>query len=129
MTTPLIYLAWTLVLTILQVMLAAGAKRQQDGLQWAAGNRDMNRPEYTGLAGRMERAQANLYESLPVFIGAVLLAHVLGRENSLTGWGAGLFFWARVAYIPAYAFGLVPWRTLIWGVSLAGVVLVLISLI
>ncbi len=128
MTTSLAYLAWTLVLVVVQVVLASAAKRQQDGMQWAAGNRDASPPEYTGLAGRMVRAQANLYEALPVFATAVLLAHVSGHERGLTAWGAGLFFWARLLYVPVYAMGLVPWRTVVWAVSLVGVILVLVSL-
>ena len=64
-----------------------------------------------------------------MFIGAVLLAHVGLRESGLTAWGAGLYFWARLLYIPSYALGLVPWRSIIWGVSAVGLLLVLISLI
>jgi uncharacterized MAPEG superfamily protein len=128
MTTALSYLAWTLVLAVLQVSLASATKRRQDGTQWAMSSRDSTHPEYEGLAARMVRAQANLYESLPLFIGAVLLAHVSERDGSLTAWGAGIFFWARLAYIPAYAYGLVPWRSVIWGVAVLGLALVLISL-
>jgi len=127
MTTALSYLAWTLVLAVVQVTVASGTKRRQDGMQWAASNRDGAPPEYTGLAARMIRAQANLYEALPLFIGAVL-AHASGRDGTLTAWGAGLFFWARLAYIPAYAYGVAPLRTLCWAVAVVGLALVLISL-
>lgn len=75
MTTALIYLGWTLLLVIVQIIVASAAKRRQDGMQWASGNRDTQSPPYTGVAGRMERAQANMLETLPVFIGAVLLSH------------------------------------------------------
>jgi len=129
MTTALNYLALTLVLAIVQVGLAAGCKRRQDGTQWALGARDIEHPAYNGVAARMVRAQANLYEALPIFIGAVLLAHITGHEGARTTWGAAIFFWARVAFIPAYAYGLVPWRTLIWFASVVGLVMVLVSLI
>jgi len=129
MTTALNYLALTLVLAIVQVIIAAGAKRRQDGTQWAMGARDSEHPAYTGIAARMVRAQANLYESLPIFIGAVLLVHITGHEGALATWGAAIFFWARVAFIPAYAYGLVPWRTLIWFAGVVGLVMVLVSLI
>ena len=128
MTTALSYLAWTLVLAVVQVAVTSGAKRRQDGMAWAAGNRDSAPPEYTGLAARMIRAQANLYEALPLFIGAVLLAHASGRDGTLTAWGAGLFFWSRFAYVPAYAYGVAPLRTGCWGVSVVSLALVLISL-
>ncbi len=129
MTTALTYLALTLVLAIVQVAIAAGAKRRQDGLQWGVGTRDSEHPVYTGIAARMVRAQANLYESLPIFIGAVLLVHITGREGALATWGAAIFFWARVAFIPAYAYGLVPWRTLIWAAGVGGLIMVLASLL
>ncbi len=128
MTTALLYLAWTLVLAVGQIVVASAAKRRQDGMKWASGNRDVDHPGYTGLAARMVRAQANLHETLPLFIGAILLAHACGRDSPLTAWGAGLYFWARLAYIPLYAYGLAPWRTLAWGVAMLGLALVLISL-
>ena len=127
--TALIYLGWTLVLAVVQIVAASAAKRGQDGMQWANGNRDEQPPSYTGVAGRMQRAQANLYETLPLFIGAVLLSYVFGHHPRLAGWGAGLYFWARLVYIPIYARGLQPWRSIVWGVSMVGLLLVLVSLV
>jgi uncharacterized MAPEG superfamily protein len=76
MTVSLSYLLGAIILSVFQVFLAAAVKRSQDGLEWGTGNRDTDPPNYTGLAGRMVRAQANLLETLPGFIGAVLIAHV-----------------------------------------------------
>jgi uncharacterized MAPEG superfamily protein len=39
-----------------------------------------------------------------------------------------LYFWARVAYVPAYAIGVPFVRTLVWAVALAGIVMVLLPL-
>ena len=128
MTTALVFLGWTLVLALVQIFVAAGTKRRQDGMQWASGNRD-DQPTYIGLAARMDRAQANLFETLPIFIGAVLLAHLTRYHPVLAAWGAGLYFWARLIYIPAYAAGLSPWRSIIWGISMVGLLLVLVSLV
>ena len=129
MTPSLTYLALTLVLAVFQVMLAAGFKRRQDGLQWAAGSRDARPQPYTGVPARLDRAQANLFETLPLVIGAVLLAHVSAHETHLTNFGTALYFWARVGYVPLYAAGLNPWRSLVWGISVVGLVLILISLV
>ncbi len=128
MTVSLAYLFAVIILSVFQVFLAAAMKRQQDGLKWSRSNRDTDAPKYTGVAGRMIRAQANLLETLPGFIGAVLVAHVAGRENALTAWGAGIYFWARLAYIPAYAFSWVPWRSHVWTIAMVGLALVFISL-
>ncbi len=128
MTTAMVFLGWTLVLALVQIFVAAAAKRGQDSTQWAMGNRD-SQPTYTGVAARMQRAQANLFETLPIFIAAVLLAHLTRYHPVLAAWGAGIYFWARLIYIPAYAAGLSPWRSIIWGVSMIGLLLVLISLV
>ncbi len=128
MTTELTYLALTLVLALVQVFLPAGARTAEFGSKWNAGPRDETRVATRPLTGRLERAQANLYETLPLFIGAVLIAHVAGRDGTLTGWGAALYFWARVAYVPLYALGVPYIRSLVWVVSLAGLLMVLAAL-
>ena len=125
MTTPLLYLAWTLVLGFAQVGAAALAKRTQEPPMWGAGARDEGEPRYTGLAARLMRAQSNLFETLPLFAGAVLLAHVTGHEGSLAGWGAALYFWGRLVYVPLYAAGTPYIRTLVWTVAAVGLGLVL----
>ena len=51
-----------------------------------------------------------------------------GADGRLTLWGTALYFWARVAYVPLYAFGVPYVRSLVWVVSLAGLVMVLASL-
>ncbi|GLK47801.1 membrane protein [Brevundimonas intermedia] len=128
MTTELTYLALTLVLALVQIFLPAGARTVEFGSKWNAGARDQTPTSVRPLTGRLERAQANLYETLPLFIGAVLIAHVIGASGALTVWGAALYFWARVVYVPFYAFGVPYIRSLVWLVSLAGLVMVLASL-
>lgn len=128
MTTELTYLALTLILALVQVFLPAGARTVEFGSKWNAGARDTTPVAKKPLTGRLERAQANLYETLPLFIGAVLIAHVSGAESPLTLWGTALYFWARVVYVPLYAFGVPYVRSLVWLVSLAGLVMVLASL-
>ena len=128
MTTELIYLAATLVLALVQIFLPAGARTMEFGSKWNAGARDQTPVSQNPVVGRLERAQSNLYETLPLFIGAVLIAHVTGAESALTLWGVALYFWARVAYIPLYAFGVPYIRSLVWLVSLAGLIMILVAL-
>lgn len=125
MTTPLTYLGWTLVLGFAQVGAAALAKRRQEPPLWGAGARDDGEPRYTGIAARLMRAQSNLFETLPLFTGAVLLAHVTGREGDLAAWGAALYFWGRLVYVPLYAAGTPYLRTIVWVVAAIGLCLVL----
>ncbi|MDO8034609.1 MAPEG family protein [Janthinobacterium sp. SUN128] len=73
--------------------------------------------------GRLRRAQANLFETLPLFAAAVLIAHVTAQESALTLYGAALYLAARVLYLPLYAFGVPVVRTLVWCVSIAGLLM------
>jgi uncharacterized MAPEG superfamily protein len=129
MTTELTYLAWTLVLAVVQVLLPAVVKTRQYGVKWNAGPRDAAMPEPGPLAGRLDRAQRNLYETLPLFIGAVLIAHVAARHGAWTVWGAALYFWARLVYVPLYALGVPYVRSIVWGVSLLGLLAVLAAVL
>ena len=128
MTTELFYLALTLVLALVQIFLPAAGRTARFGLAWNAGARDEPKGSAGPITDRLERAQANLFETLPLFIGAVLIAHVAGRNGALTAWGTALYFWARVVYVPLYAFGVPYVRSLVWTVSFAGLVLILAAL-
>ena len=128
MTTELTYMALTLILALVQIFLPAGARTAEFGSKWNAGPRDETPEAKKPLTGRLERAQANLYETLPLFIAAVLIAHVAGRNGALTAWGTALYFWARVVYVPLYAFGVPYVRSLVWTVSFAGLVMILAAL-
>jgi uncharacterized MAPEG superfamily protein len=79
-------------------------------------------------AQRLERAFRNFIETYGFFAVAVLLLHLAGKENAQSAMGAQLYFWARVAYLPAYALGAPYVRTLVWAAALAGLVMVLLPL-
>lgn len=128
MTTEYQMLLWTIVLGLVQLVIHVLAAIKARGLAWAFSPRDTAMPRLEGVGGRLDRAFYNLLETFPFFAAAVLLAGTLGVHNSLTVWGAELFFWARVAYLPIYAVGLPVVRTGVWGVSVAGIVMVLAAL-
>ena len=128
LTPELTYLALTLLLAVVQIFLPAVGRTLQYGMKWNAGPRDTVMPPANAVTGRLERAQANLYETLPLFIGAVLIAHVAGEDGFLTYWGATLYFWARVAFVPLYAFGVTGLRSLAFLVSLAGLLMIVAAL-
>ncbi|MES2862071.1 MAG: MAPEG family protein [Pseudomonadota bacterium] len=126
-TTPeLTMLAATLALAFLVVFLPAAGRVMSNGFGWAAGPRDT--PPVKGvITQRLERAQANIWETLPLFIGAVLIAHVTGEDGPLTFWGTQAFFWARVIYIPLYAFGS-PLRPIAWLIAMGGLIAIFAAL-
>ncbi len=127
-TPELTMLAATLVLAFLHIFLPAAGRTMVNGIGWNAGPRD-GVPSRPGIVTeRLERAQANLWETLPLFIGAVLIAHVTGKDCALTFWGTQAYFWARLIYIPLYAFGVPFVRSIVWMVSVGGLIAVFIAL-
>ncbi|SAL17629.1 MAPEG family protein [Caballeronia humi] len=129
MSFELTVLAWTLVLALVQVMLPAVLRNGETGIGYNAGPRDAPAPPPRKLTGRLMRAQSNLFETLPVFAAAILIAHVAGREGVMTHWGALIYIIARVIYLPLYAAGIPFLRSLVWAVSFIGIILVLIPII
>ena len=129
MTTELTYLAWTLVLALVYIGLPSQLRTLETGTAYNASPRDDDGPPVGKITGRLQRAQRNLFETLPLFIGAVLIAHLANRDGTLTSWGVALYFWARVVYLPLYAFGVPYVRSLVWLVSLAGLIMMLYAVL
>ena len=128
MTPEFILLALTLVLALVQIGAAAMARTAELGVIWNAGPRDAEAPPPGKYAGRLMRAQANLFETLPLFAAAVIMAHIAGKDGTLTAVGAHLYFFARLAYLPLYAFGVPYIRSLVWLIAAGGLVMVLAAL-
>lgn len=118
-----IMLGATLALALANIFWAGNVRTRQYGRDWNMGARDETMPPLDPLAGRLLRAQANLYETLPLFIAALLGAAYLDRLGWKTEIGASLYFVGRLVYLPLYAAGVPKLRTLIWSVSLAGLIL------
>jgi uncharacterized MAPEG superfamily protein len=129
MTIELRMLAWTLVLAFVQILLFDFARTGQYGLKWNTGPRDETMPPLSPMAGRLKRAQYNLFETLPLFIGPILIAQLAGRDNFLTAWGAQIYFWGRVVYVPLYAYGVRMVRSIVWLVSIVGLFMVFAAIL
>lgn len=121
-------LVWSVVLGLVQIAIAAAGSVSQRGLAWAAGARDGEARPLTGIVARLSRASSNFLETFPFFIAAVFAAYVLQRHDGMTMLGAQLYFWARLVYVPVYAAGIPYLRTLVWTVSIVGIVLMLVAL-
>ena len=122
--TELLVLTWGCVLAFVHILAAAMVKTRQYGSKWNMGARDEELPPPQPVVGRLTRAQANFFETFPIFIAAVILAMSVGTTPQ-TALGAWLWLGGRVAYLPLYALGVPVVRSLAWGVSLVGIVLVL----
>lgn len=71
-----------------------------------------------GWAARANAAQANSFEALPFFIGAVLVAHQLHAPQARVDLLAGLFIACRLLYIAFYLGDQALLRSLAWWVGL-----------
>ncbi len=128
MTVELRMLALSVVLGIVQIVVASHAASLQRGYRWTAGPRDEGAERLRGVAGRLERALRNFSETFPLFAAVVLVAHVSDTHGALTEWGARLYFWARVAYVPLYAAGVPIVRSLVWNIATVGILLFVAAL-
>jgi uncharacterized MAPEG superfamily protein len=129
MSTEIVLLAWSVVLLLVQIVLQASATAPELGLPYLLTARDEGRTAKGIYAGRFARALQNLLETYPAFVALALALVVTGKTGGLGAVGAHLWFWMRVVYVPAYAFGIPVVRTLIFTVSLVGLILMLIALL
>jgi uncharacterized MAPEG superfamily protein len=125
MTIEIKMLGWSVFLGLAYVFIAAGLATHQRGLKWNASNRDGEPQPLTGVAARAWRANVNFLETFCFFAAAVLGVVVTQHTSGHTALGAQIYFWARLAYLPIYLAGVPYLRTLVWTVSLWGLLQVL----
>jgi uncharacterized MAPEG superfamily protein len=125
MNTELIVLAWGVVLGLVHIFWAGQAKTRQYGKTWNMGARDEDLPPPAPLVGRLMRAQANYFETFPLMAAAILTVTLASLDTRWTAIGALIWLAARVVYLPLYAMGVPKVRTLVFMVSLIGLLMVL----
>ena len=128
MTPELTYLTYAVILLIAHMLIQATASDLSKGIGWALGPQDEQR-DPSVVAGRLERALRNYVYNLPAFIALALILKVTDLGTATTATGAALWFWARVAYIPAYSSGLPLVRSIAWFASLIGLVMMIMPLL
>ena len=119
MTAELTALALAGLLQVGQYALFAIPANVQLGTGYTSSPRD--RPPSRQLSlrtARLQRALTNHFEGLILFTLAVVVVVTLGNQSTaVTQYAAYIYLAARVLYVPAYAFGLRPWRSAIWAVG------------
>ncbi|WP_400085840.1 MAPEG family protein [Yoonia sp. R78084] len=127
MTPELQYLVYGVILLIVHVLVQATFSDLSKGIGWALGPQDENRDQSV-VAGRIQRALRNYLETLPAFIALALTLTVTEMGTATSALGAAIWFWARVAYIPAYASGIPLVRSVAFFASLAGLAMMILPL-
>jgi uncharacterized MAPEG superfamily protein len=129
MPTEIRILAFAAVLLLVHVFAAVRLKTRQYGTKWNVGPRDEAVPPLSPMAGRLQRAQANFLETLPIAIVALLGVVIANRTSATTALGGWIWLGARIGYLPLYAAGIPVIRTLVFMVSIVGLGLVLAPLL
>lgn len=121
-------LTLSIFLGILQLLVATHLETRARGIAWNLSNRGGEEPPLTGVAGRVKRAHQNFMETFPLFVAAVAVVQMSGLGDALSSAGAITYFIARLAYFPIYAMGVTVVRSLVWLISLIGIVMVTVSM-
>lgn len=129
-------LALAALLQGVQFTMMSVSANLEFGPQKTLGTRDPSAlgGDLAGLAGprtgRLIRALDNHFEGLILFTIAVVVVTLGDQSSQTTRTAAWVYLIARTLYVPAYAFGWVPWRSLIWLVGfLATFTMILAALI
>ncbi len=77
--------------------------------------------------GRLYRAMNNHFEGLILFTLAVTVVTLSGQSTAVTAACGWAYLAARILYVPAYAFGWTPWRSVIWMVGFAATMAMIVA--
>lgn len=133
MTPELTVLALAALLQVGQIILMAVPANLEVGIGKTLSPRDRARlggslEEHLSMrTARLKRAMDNHFEGLILFTIAVVVVTLGQQSTPLTATCAWVYLGARVLYVPAYAFGLTPWRSLIWAVGLLATVIMVLA--
>jgi uncharacterized MAPEG superfamily protein len=122
-------LAWSVVLLLVHIVLQAATSSSELGLPYAMSPRDEGRQPRSVYAGRSGRALRNLLETYPAFVGLALALVVSGKTGGIGATGAEIYLAARLLYLVVYAAGVSVVRTLLWGLSIIGLVMMVVRLL
>jgi uncharacterized MAPEG superfamily protein len=112
----IVVLAFGGILAGIQLVIMAIPANMQLGPDYTMSPRDEVRP-LSGRAGRLHRAFQNMLESLCVYAAAAVSVVLLGASSGFTEICAGIWLGARIVYVPLYAWGAAPWRSVAFGIG------------
>lgn len=113
-----------LIAAVLPVVTMGLAKAATAGKRRSEGGYDNNNPRdwaarQEGWKARAAAAQNNGFETLPIFVFAVLAAQIAGLDQARTDQFAQIFIVSRLVYIALYLANIAALRSVVWGVGLA----------
>ncbi|MYZ49294.1 MAPEG family protein [Propylenella binzhouense] len=121
-------LGWSVLLLLVHITVQAVAVTRETGRDYNVGPRDEPHAAQKPLTGRSERALRNFLETYPAFVGLALALAVSGEAGGAGAVGAHVWFWSRIVYLPLYLAGIPYFRSFVWTVSVAGLLVMLFAL-
>ena len=128
MSVELSCLTWSIILGLVHILAAGNSRTFDLGTKWNMGPRDDDSGKLSTLTGRLLRAQSNFFETFPLFAASILMAVLTDNLSAFSYWGAILYLAARIIYLPLYLFGIPVVRSIVWLVSIAGLLMILLPL-
>ena len=128
MTPELTALTLSALLQVAQFAIFAIPANRELGAGYTSSARD--RPpsrQMSPVTGRLQRAMNNHFEGLILFTIAVVVVTLGQQSSGVTQTAAWVYLAARIAYVPAYALGLRPWRSAIWFMGFLATIAMLIA--
>ncbi|PPB82160.1 putative MAPEG superfamily protein [Albidovulum inexpectatum] len=107
--------------TALVLILKVSGMMSQLGMGYLLSSRDEQR-SLRGITGRLDRALSNSITAMTLFAPAILILAAKDAFTPGTLTAAKAFLLARVLYVPAYGFGIIGLRTLLWLAGFAATV-------
>lgn len=128
MTHELTALTLAALVQVAQFVLFAVPANSDLTVDYTLSPRDSAPPKpLSKTTARLGRALNNHFDALILFTIAVCVVTLGEKSSPLTvacGWA---YLAARVLYVPAYAFGWRPWRSVIWTVGFLATTVMLVA--
>ena len=112
--TSILILSFLLVLIQITIPVLISLLTNNVKLSYLFSSRD-NAANTSKYRDRANRSLKNLFETLPIFIGLILLSIINDVDNSLL---AMIWLLARIIYVPVYIVGINYVRTGIWAIAI-----------
>ena len=121
--TSILILSFLLVLIQITIPVVISLLTNNVKLSYLFSSRD-NIANTSIYIDRANRSLKNLFETLPIFIGLILLSIINDVDNSLL---AMIWLFARIIYVPVYIVGINYVRTGIWAIALICLIMMSVS--
>lgn len=125
--TEISILGWSVILLLVHIVVQTLFLMKDGGLGYAMSNRD-GEIAISLATTRLTQGLRNFVETYGAFVALAVALAVTGKTGGLGATGALVWFWARVVYVPVFAFGIPVARTIVWTLSIIGLVLMLVQL-